>query len=159
MPVLELDDGCCLQQSIPIANYVAACNGFCTPDAMAEYKCTRLMEDVYTDRLFPAFKKVIESKYDPECMKNFCECYCKAVECMDKCLDANCKFLCGNKLVVYDFIIAGFWMNVVCNPCCKCKDEMCKLYDEKTPPKVKKYIECFKEEMKDYLAKRPECSM
>ena len=76
-----------------------------------------------------------------------------ALEKLDKLL-GDTKFICGDKVTQYDFSVAGVILNfcmyneysdlAAIRPCLfKCASE-----------KVKTYVECFENEMGDYMKKR-----
>lgn len=68
------------------------------------------------------------------------------------------KFLHGDKLKVTDFVLAGFFNNVICNKLNPQHAGWMKLWD-KSSSTLKKYVADFEEEMKDYMAMRPQYSM
>ena len=67
---------------------------------------------------------------------------------LEKRLSADKKYLCGDELTIFDFIVAGFFTNVICNPSAK-EAQLWATHYEKAPERVKKYVNDFKDEMKD----------
>ena len=68
------------------------------------------------------------------------------------------KFVCGDKLTVYDIEIAGYFTDRVLNPNSKGKDFGPKAL-EAAPERVQQYVKDFQEEFKDHLTARPESKM
>ena len=82
------------------------------------------------------------------------------MEKLEKRLPADKKYLCGDDLTIYDFLVAGIFTNVVCNPRAKDAALWQKHYEEKGPARVKKYVQDFTDEMKEYLESRVQtCTM
>ena len=81
------------------------------------------------------------------------------LQTLEKVLPADTKFLTGDSVSVYDFVVAGFFTNWVLND----KNANYALWQEcyaTAGPRVQKYVADFQEEMKDYLASRnPEITM
>ena len=69
------------------------------------------------------------------------------------------KFICGDKLTIFDFTIGGFFCNVVLNLKGHHNQVWKKHLDEKAPDNVKAYLSNYQEAMKEYLEKRPEAAM
>ena len=67
------------------------------------------------------------------------------------------KFLCGDSTCEYDFVVGGLFTNVVLNPNNKLAEHFTKYYAD-APESVKTYVAAFQEDMKDYLAGRPQDS-
>ena len=73
-----------------------------------------------------------------------------------KCL-GDTKFLCGDTVTVHDYVVAGFFVNVVLNPNnVKVAPKMKATYEECAPDRLKTYITDFQTEMADYLTVRAE---
>ena len=75
------------------------------------------------------------------------------LQTLEKVLPAHTKFLTGDSVSVYDFVVAGFFTNWVLNA----KNANYALWQEcyaTAGPRVQKYVADFQEEMKDYLASR-----
>ena len=81
------------------------------------------------------------------------------LQTLEKVLPADSKFLTGDSVSVYDFVVAGFFTNWVHNA----KNANYALWQEcyaTAGPRVQKYVADFQEAMKDYLAARdPEITM
>ena len=56
-------------------------------------------------------------------------------------------------MTTHDFTIAGMYVNLILNPNAKDAEFWAKIWDQ-TPERVKKYVNDFKDEMKDYLTAR-----
>jgi len=78
---------------------------------------------------------------------------------LEKVLPADTKFLTGDSVSVYDFVVAGFFTNWVLNA----KNANYALWQEcfaTAGPRLQKYVADFQDDMKDYLAGRdPEVTM
>ena len=61
---------------------------------------------------------------------------------------ADCKFILGQRLTMYDFYLGGFFFNHVKNPLNPFAQQWA---ESKAPPKVEKYIKDFEEQMHEYL--------
>ena len=69
-------------------------------------------------------------------------------------LSDNARFLAGNELTIYDFTVAGIIINLICNADARDSVIWEKAWDEHATDRVKKYLEDFTEEMKEYLTER-----
>ena len=69
-------------------------------------------------------------------------------------LPADKKFLAGDQLTIYDFMVAGFMTNMLTNPNTKDPEKWAAAW-EKAPDRIKQYYTDFTAEMKDYLDGRP----
>ena len=65
------------------------------------------------------------------------------------------KLLCGDTATIYDFQLGGGFVNLICNPNAKDAALWGPAFEKAAGPKVKAYVAAFKEDMKDYLEKRP----
>ena len=68
------------------------------------------------------------------------------------------KFICGDKLTVYDIEIAGYFTDRILNTHSKGKAYGPAAL-ESAPDKVKQYVKDFQAEFADHLANRPESKM
>ena len=68
------------------------------------------------------------------------------------------KFICGDKLTVYDIHVGGFFTDMVLNPNNKGAVAWAAAM-EKAPERVKTYIADFQAELGDYFTNRPESQM
>ena len=91
---------------------------------------TKALKDLYETH-FPAYMESLSSK----------------------CLGET-KFICGENLTIYDFYVGGLFVNNVHNPQGRLHAGLLKVYNEKAPERLKKYISDFQQEMKPYLDKR-----
>lgn len=66
-------------------------------------------------------------------------------------LNPHFKFLCGNELTIYDFTVAGYFTNMICNPNAQ-EAQIWAEYYAKGPERVKRYVEEFQKEMHGYLS-------
>jgi len=87
--------------------------------------------------------KALLETHAPAMLKNFSE----------KCLGES-KFLCGDTVTIHDMVCAGGILNSLANPNGRLGAEGHAVW-EAAPENVKKYVEDFKVEMKEYLDKRP----
>ena len=69
----------------------------------------------------------------------------------DCCL-GDTKFLCSDKVTIYDFAVAGMFINFILNKNCKLGTGLAAKYEECASEKLKNYIAAFREDMKEYLA-------
>ena len=75
------------------------------------------------------------------------------------CLKDDWKFLSGDTISIYDCVVGGFFANMVENPKSRTHADMKRIFDEKAPDRLKKYVSDFYAEMKVYLDARPEATM
>ena len=122
---------------------------------MATYKGHNVLEyfigDVFNKSVTPGVFAQGEDK--AEKMKVAKEAVLAYLQTLEKVLPADTKFLTGDSVSVYDFVVAGFFTNWVFNP----KNANYALWQEvyaTAGPRVQKYVADFQEEMKDYLASR-----
>ena len=47
------------------------------------------------------------------------------------------KFICGDKLSWYDFVVAGFWVNIAENPLNPVKDQFANIIETESSDRVK----------------------
>mmetsp|Transcript_3008 Transcript_3008/g.5079 ORF Transcript_3008/g.5079 Transcript_3008/m.5079 type:complete len:96 (+) Transcript_3008:357-644(+) len=70
---------------------------------------------------------------------------------------ADKKYLVSDEVSIYDITLANIFLNMALNPL----NEYCAIwkecYDKNASDRVKKFLEDFKLEFADYLAKRPQC--
>jgi hypothetical protein len=67
------------------------------------------------------------------------------------------KFICGDKVTIYDMVIAGYMYNVMLNPKGNCADIWADTMAKHCPEGVQKYLQNFREDLKEYFQNRPEC--
>ena len=128
---------------------------------MATYKGHNVFEyfigDVFNKSVVPGVFAQGEDK--AEKMKVAKEAVLAYLQTLEKVLPADTKFLTGDSVSVYDFVVAGFFTNWVFNS----KNANYTLWQEvyaTAGPRVQKYVTDFQEDMKDYLASRdPEITM
>ena len=61
------------------------------------------------------------------------------------------KFICGDKVTIYDMVVAGYMHNVMMNPKAKCAHLWSATMTEQCPDRVKNYLQNFRDEFKEYL--------
>ena len=66
------------------------------------------------------------------------------------------KFICGDKVTIYDMHVAGYIHNVMLNPKAEFASGWAECMAKHCPERVAQYLQNFREEFKDYLASRPE---
>ena len=66
------------------------------------------------------------------------------------------RFVCGNDITIYDLYIGAWFVDVFLNPKAQFADGWKKAMEEHSTPRVNKYIEDFKEELAEYLERRPQ---
>ena len=83
-----------------------------------------------------------------------------AMATLEKHLPADAKFINGDSMTTHDFSVGSIFLNLLENPNTKDPEFWADIKATKTPPRVLKYIEDLKEELKDHLASRPQnCSI
>merc|ERR1712150_224508 len=78
----------------------------------------------------------------------------------DKCL-GDSKFICGDNLTIADFVVGGWFTNVVFNPNRK-TPKFNEAYEKHAPERLKTYNNDFATAMEDYLTARAQnhkCTM
>jgi glutathione S-transferase len=163
VPCLELDDGTKMYQCIAMYNFVAKTNGFAPEDPMQTYKGEMLYEHIMVDTFF---KKIGPNLFKPDgeervtLMQDVKSTYMPSIfAALDKHLPADKKFICGDAMTTHDFTIGGGMINVFENPNTKDAALWAEIKTSMSP-RVAKYVADCAEEMKDYLAARPQtCSL
>ena len=157
VPQLDLADGTKLTQSVAITNYLGATYKLKPEDPMLCYvgeKCVALTMDDFL------MKHWMKAHFQPEepraaAIKEVIDTHMPVwLAALEKALPST-KLLCGDTSTIYDFQLGGAFVNVICNP--NSKDAA--LWGpamEKAGPKVQAYVAAFKEDMKEYLAQRPQ---
>ena len=116
MPMLMLDDGTKMTEGHAIMHYLAALHGFnaTNPRDMytGEFIYARWMEDFVAKYLFETWKVKGEEK-EKLVADIFSKHYPAFLEALDSTLLDGNRFLFGQRLSMYDFYIAGFFVNVV----------------------------------------------
>ena len=113
------------------------------------------------------FKKIIPAIFKPAgeerdaCMVDAKEnLWPSAMATLEKHLPADAKFINGDSMTTHDFSVGSIFLNLLENPNTKDPEFWADIKATKTPPRVLKYIEDLKEELKDHLASRPQnCSI
>ena len=160
-PALELDYGTMLCQTNAVLDYLAQTYGFSTHSAMEAYKCQHLIylyqEDYgkHSARLWMA-----KPEDKPAVMDEIASTHFPALagHLTRKLVDGKTKFLVADHLTTADFIVGGFFTNTVCNPNNAFAAKWTEAW-EKCSDELKAYVAAFQEELKDYLASRPVCTM
>ena len=156
-PMLELDDGTRLVQTSAILNYIGTLHGLTPDDPMMRYwgECTVQHK---LDMIRPLFGAIIEADEHLQLKKT--EDFAKGgmkmyLEQLDKRLIKG-KFICGDKLTWYDFMIFPLWTDVIENPHQKKIDIIKEAMEELMTDKVRQYVADCKAELVDYLKSRPD---
>ena len=156
-PMLELDDGTRLVQTSAILSYLGSQYGMVPDDAMMRYwgECTVQHK---LDMIRPLFACISEA--DEHLQKKKTEDFATGglvmyLAQLDKRLVKG-KFICGDKLTWYDFMIFPLWTDLMENPHCNKIDMVKEKMEELCSDKVKQYVADCKAEMADYLQNRPE---
>ena len=79
------------------------------------------------------------------------------LKALDGVLSTNHKFLLSDSLSMYDFYIAGHFVNVVLNPKHALAEHWQKSWDNDVSDRIKQYVGDFKAEMQEYLDTREQC--
>ena len=161
MPALELDDGTVLVQTTSILEYLGSTYNLKGSSPLATYKGHNVAEywigDVFNKSVVPGVFAQGEKK--EELMAAAKAAVLAYLQKLEQVLPADTKFLTGDSVSVYDFVVAGFFTNFGLDP----KNANYALWQEvfaTAGPRVQKYVTDFREEMKDYLAARdPEITM
>ena len=162
LPVVTLEGGMELQQSLAIFKYVSTTCGFDPETPLLCHRGQMLHETLWTEwcmgKIMPAIQNLKGAEREayfadggPLCCDY--EKYQKILCCH---LKDDCKFIAGNKMTFADFTVGAIWLDLVCNPNAVEKECWCKLWENCTDPKVKKWVCCIEEELKDYLCTRNE---
>ena len=115
IPVLELEDGTRLAQSMSILRYVGRKHGYYPADPLEAHMCDYLI-DCYNDKAIGIFvnlalpaKLLEESPFNPanKALPEF-------IEFLEPYLGAS-DFLRGSKLTIADFMIGGLYVNSILN--------------------------------------------
>lgn len=152
VPILELQDGSKLGQSISILRYLGKKHGYYPEDALEAHKCDYLI-DCFNDKAIGIALNLAQ----PEVLlkQNFnpiSNAVPDWIEFLLPYLGDN-KFLCGDKLTIADFAIAGIYTNSILD------EKTWKIKDKWKPlmskyPKFVYYGERFKEENIVHLKER-----
>ena len=88
------------------------------------------------------YKEIVEAKLVP------------FIATVAAALPADKKYICGDDITIYDFVVAGMFTNFICSPTAKYAELFAEKYAA-APDRVKKYVDDFTAEMKEYLDARP----
>ena len=156
MPMLKLDDGTRLCQTTAILEYVGATYGYKPASPLECYKGLKAVEHTNGDYVLKYLVKAMFSQGEDK-EKLITDAILvggvKFFDSLTKTCLGDSKFLCGEKVSIYDFSVAGFFTNMVLNP----KSAVAPLWAqvwEKAPERLQKYISDFQAELCDYLEKR-----
>ncbi len=143
MPVLELDDGTRLCQSIAIYDYVATVHGFQPESPLDKHRGASLYEAFAVDcfyKFIPQAVFLAKPEERDAKMEVAAAEYLKGAAHVERILSQReDKFICGNKLTIHDFTVGGIFLNLLINPNAKDVEFWAKLW-ESTPDRVKKYV-------------------
>ena len=157
LPMLELEDGTRLSQSVPIYNYISTISGFNPEGPLNVYKGESINEAICVDffwKLMPSAVFAPAGAKRDEMFVEVAKKYQEAAVHLDRVLgQKGDKFICGNKMTTHDFTVGGLWLNIFCNPNSKDTEFWAKQM-EASPERVKKYVADLKEELKEYLVNR-----
>lgn len=162
IPVYQLEDGTKLAQASAILNYIGAKYDLIPKDPLVAYNGDSFSEHTLRDFWQNQIRDAIKSSENrQENMEKAVSMYLGPwMDKLEKRLPADKKYLCGDQLTIYDFTVAGYFTNVICNPHAKEAPLWQQQYEEKAPARVKKYVQDFMEEMKEYLESRVQtCTM
>ena len=159
MPALELDDGTMLTQSMPILDYVCKTYKLQPEDPYTNWLGASFTAYGFDDFFMKHIRPIIVAPDDQKAAlieKAFAGGeFTKYLTTFDARLKKQgTKFLCGDSICEYDFVIGGFFPNVVLNPNSKLAEHFAKYYAD-APASVKAYAADFQAEMKEYLDGRP----
>ena len=70
--------------------------------------------------------------------------------------EPNFKFICGDKVTIYDMAVAGYFHNVVLNPKADHAAGWAECIAKHCSERITRYLQNFREEFNDYLKNRPE---
>ena len=159
MPILELDDGTQLVQTAAILHYIGAKYGLIPAEPELQAYGMMATEYMWNDWFTKHVPGSIFAKEDREAkMQSLIDTQVPELfNHLNKFLSDDKKYICGDKLTIYDCQIAGLFTNLVCNPNSK-DPELWSSAWEKAPERLKKYVSDFKEEMAEYLEKRCQTS-
>ena len=154
MPALELDDGTVLVQTNAIMEYIGSTYNLKGSSPIETYRGQSVYEYFWSD----FFSKSVAPTWfaSPETHAATLETAEAATYVMmDKLASklTDKTFLCGDKISIYDMVVAGYFTNTFVNPSAKDADVWARVWS-KAPERVQKYIADFQEEMKEYLAAR-----
>ena len=113
VPCLELPDGTKMAQTFAILRFLGKRHGYYPTDDMQAHKCDEML-DRYNDVLSAVYKPHFAKDKEPM-LPNIFE---KVLPTYLKEIDATCakgEFICGPKLTIADFAIAGLYTNYLAN--------------------------------------------
>ena len=155
MPILELADGTMMGQSMAIGRYIAKKFGYYPDDAETAYhidNCIDIVKDYDMEIVKPIWappetKEQLENDVFEKHMPKF-------LAALDKYIRDD-GFLVGDKLTLADFVIGGFYCNLMTNPKGRFGIEDGKWADFLAKnPKWDNYGKRFSAAIKDWLEKR-----
>ena len=138
--MVELDDGTRLCQTNAILGYLAHLHGFKPEDPLMVYwgesVLTYYEQDFVTKHLYPLFFAADEEAKAKNLESFLSTQLPKFLELFGKRLTKG-KFIWGDKLSWYDFVVAGFWVNIAENPLNPVKDQFANIIETKSSDRVK----------------------
>ena len=157
MPILVLEDGTVMCQSVPCMEFLSRKYDMMPTDLMARYRGEKAAEFAYGDHFQKHIGPMPSGDEREAKMKEYLEVHFPAFmnDFATKCL-GDSKYLCGETLTMFDFRAAGMFLNFILNTKSSFGEGPTTVFNEKAPERLKKYIGDFKEEMKDYLDARPQ---
>ena len=157
MPVFELDDGTKLVQSGAILRYLGKTYNYIPADPMVEYYGEATFHGFKSDFLDKQLPKILAATPD-EKKGAWCEManthFLPWVEKFATRLTKG-KYICGDDLSIYDFVVGGWMLDVCTNPNNQGKEAWDVVFPQ-IPERVKQDLADYKAENADYYAKRPE---
>lgn len=162
VPMLELADGNKLVQSTAILNYIANAYGLRPKENWLVGRGESIQQRFLKDWQYKHFNYPVwycpESSQEEEIQKLLKLHVPDFLKEMKYYLDQRpeFKFICGDKVTIYDMVIAGYIMNVMKNPKAPFADRWADTMEQHCPERVKTYLQNFGEEFKSYLQGRPE---
>ena len=158
MPALELDDGTFIVQGLAILHYIGAKHNLLPADPLVRYQgesfALHAMEDFFGAKISYALFRAPEDQREKAKADALTTDLPNFLQRFDARLQkSGTKFLCGDSITVYDFIVGGLFTNWLCNPNAKWAAELAPIW-EGAPESIKVYVAAFKDELKDYLENR-----
>ena len=162
LPVLELDDGTQLAQSMSIFNYVCDIygknkEGFCPTDPLANYngECTTavLADDFVNKHVIPAWYMPDGEEKTKKWQTILTVEWPKTVGFLQKRVPSE-GFLCGGTFTKWDILFSVFFLNVIRNKNFKNQEVVTAMWAA-TPENVQGYVNRVEEHLKEYLETRP----
>ena len=140
VPMVELDDGTKLCQTNAILGYLAHLYGFKPEDPFMVYWGEAILtyyeQDFIQKHLYSIYFAADEETKAKN-LETFLSTHApKFLDHFGKRLTKG-KFICGDKLTWYDFVVTGMWVNLAENPLNPVKDLFANMLETKSSDRVK----------------------